>query len=176
MFYHLAAFARSVWIGVDMKDNDSHYTKQSITNHIGKYFRFFSEIPFTSPDDPQLIERGKQALPRAIELYDSRDDRFCPQYGYLRGCQLDEAEGGLRQTGKRPSSHFRAERFWGDAPRSLKLNWHGYDVVGERGVFDWDFLDAEEVADAKKGRPFFYYRVDIDRSLQLLTNYSCIKE
>jgi len=164
--------------------NESFYSLQTTEIRAKKIFRFFSEIPFSSPDDPALFQKGSQSKP-SIDIFRPRHQLPCPQYHYLRCRHLESLEGYFPQPGVWSTSSRRVSRFWGDSPNIEEVSIADQQIMDaffhdshweETGDFNWDKIDQAKIIDAKKGRTLFYHRVDVLKSWYNLQHYDSFKE
>jgi len=147
-------------------------------------FRFFSEIPFSSANDPALLRKGYQREPLVVDKFLPKHPRICPQYYYLRSLQLERIEEYFPQSGAWSTSCLRIIRFWGSPPNTQdistevqKANAFFYDSHWmETGEFNWNKFEQDKVIEAKNRRILFYHRVDIEKSLHNLHYYSSIED
>ncbi len=135
-----------------METMESFYTKQTET--LGKVFRFFSEMPFSNPNDEILNEPSRPCTSSLIvDQYVRRESTSNVSYYWHRAIQLEDREGYFPQEGCWIPNHYRSNRFWGDPPASMGPKYHVDSAFLERGVFDWSSISQEEILDSKKGRP-----------------------
>ena len=164
--------------------NESFYTQRSFDRLAKKLFRFFSEIPFSFPDDPALLQTTPQREFPALDIFLPQKDLFCPPYSHLRSRQLETLEGYFPQAGAWMTSVSRVSRFWGGAPDTHegdtdleKLHAFYYDSHWqETGEFNWNKIDQTKILDAKKGRILYYHRVDVNRVQHGIKHYTNFEE